>query len=116
MVYRYYNDGDVAGYGYGVETVSDQLGYLVNSISNRDVKDIATELIECYDCCNKYENAINNLTYLVLDYLFSNLELFTTSNSIDSAENGNWKYIFADEDEYNYRLKIFEDEEDYEEW
>mgnify|MGYP003291541407 CR=1 FL=1 len=116
IVYRYYNDGDVAGYNYGVTTVANSLGYLVNLIS--DVTDTAADLISYTDCCPGYVNALDDLIYKTLSCLFNNSDFFDTANTEDSNENGYWEYIFDDEDDYNYRLNGEEDsdEDEEDEW
>lgn len=112
VVYRYYNDGDITGHGYGVETVSNQLGYLVKLIS--DVSDIAADLISYTDCCPGYVNALDDLIYKTLSCLFNNSDLFDIANTEDSNEDGYWEFIFDNEDEYNFRLNGEEGDED--EW
>lgn len=107
VVYRYYNNGDVVGYDYGLETTSNQLGYLVKTIP--ELSTIADELITYFSPCPGYVNALDDLISNTISELFIKYTLFTIHNTENSFKNDYWQYLFDDEDDYNCRLNGEED-------
>lgn len=49
----------------------------------------------------------------VISFLLRNVDLFDTSNTEDSVNEDFWKYIFEDEDDYDYRVNYYYYEDDY---
>lgn len=111
IVDRYYTYADVVGYNYGVETVANCLGYLVHVTS--DFSNVADELISYTGPCPSYVNALDELMIKVISFLLTNVDLFDTSNTEDSINEDFWKYIFEDENDYNYRANGDYYEDDY---
>ena len=85
VVYRYYNDGDVAGEGYGRETVNPALRYLFSQLPSIkhffeiNYYDKSIEYTEDYD----YETILNKIGFMILDHFEKRPELFTLTNFDD---------------------------------
>ena len=85
VVYRYYNDGDVAGEGYGRETVNTALRYLFSQLPSIkhffeiNYYDKSIECIEDFD----YETILNKIGFMILDHFEKRPELFIETNFND---------------------------------
>lgn len=88
IVYRYLNDGDKLGVGYGRETVNPAARYLMANTTSR-IKDVITEELWSEDPYyetvddNEYENSLYELIVLVAEYLKDNPDLTEKENSTD---------------------------------
>ena len=81
IIYRFYNDGDMVGVGYGNETCNSSDRYLLSV-----VPDYVT-LDQFYECQEKeYENQMLKNHRLVFAYLTNNKEVFEQPNTTDSRE------------------------------
>ena len=81
IIYRFYNDGDMVGVGYGNETCNSSDRYLCDV-----VPDYVT-LDQFYECQEKeYENQMLKNHRLVFSYLMNNKEVFEQLNTTDSRE------------------------------
>lgn len=110
--YRYYNDGDLVGYGYGVETASSSLGYIVAQLP--EVECFAQRMIDYTDDCDEYEEQLNYLIEKSLESLLTKrANYFDLSNDDDSRDG--WSDILFDD--YSERARYHEtddeDDEDY---
>lgn len=104
LVYRYYNDGDKVGEGYGNETCNSSYRYLYRHADNIPV------LGNCSD--QEYEDRLKELVTTALELLDSHPDLFKEHNSEDSRkpEPEDLQY----EDYEDYEDEGYEDEdEDY---
>lgn len=101
--YRWFNDGDQIGCGYGRETCNPAARYLAKKAGGRVERAIA-DMWETYAPDSMYEMRLQTLISEVVSYLDSNPELKTTPNREDM-----WDYRDPDEDVDDY-----DDEED--EW
>lgn len=84
VVYRYYNDGDVAGEGYGRETVNPALRYLFSqlpSIKRFFEINHYDKSIDFFDY--DYETILNKIGFMILDHFEKHPELFTLTNFND---------------------------------
>ena len=85
VVYRFYNDGDVAGEGYGRETVNPALRYLFSQLPSIkhffeiNYYDKSIECIEDFD----YETILNKIGFMILEHFEKRPELFTLTNFND---------------------------------
>lgn len=84
IVYRYYNDGDVAGEGYGRETVNPAVRYLFSQL--QDMKQLFE--INRYDNAiyyngNDYETILEKLGFMILEHFKKHPEKFTAKNYED---------------------------------
>lgn len=109
--YRYYNDGDLVGYGYGVETTSSSLGYIVAQLP--EVEGFAQRMIDYIDDCDEYEDQLNYLIEKSLESLLTKrANYFDLSNDDDSRDG--WSDVLFDD--YSERARYpetdDEDEED----
>ena len=77
--YRWYNDGDCIGCGYGNETCNAPARYLMQN-TNSKIKDYIEDNMwgEEYD-----EKELNHLTKLISDYINSNNHIFIEKNHDD---------------------------------
>lgn len=98
--YRYYNDGDHVGVGYGNETCNPAARYLMKFVDERI--DYAISNMWGVEHDATYEEWLAELETAILDYLDENPELKTAANTEDM-----WDYR-TDEDVDDY-----EDEEDW---
>lgn len=105
--YRWYNDGDQIGIGYGRETCNPAARYLAKKAGGR-VERAISDMWEVYVSDDEYEERMQTLNNEVLDYLEQHPELKTTPNSEDM-----WDYYDKDED-VDEPEDDYDDEED--EW
>lgn len=89
--YRFYNDGDQLGIGYGKETVNPAARYL-QEWTNNSVINALSYMWELYDS-HSYEAALEKLNEAVLAYIEEHPELKTKENTEDM-----WEYKDALED------------------
>ena len=86
--YRFYNDGDFAGYGYGIETVGSACSYLSDVLCD-DVDDIDKLLDNLTSITPKehhkkeYTNALYALEKEIASYLKEHPEVFEEENEYD---------------------------------
>lgn len=104
IVYRYYNDGDVAGEGYGRETVNPAVRYLFSQL--RDMKQLFE--INRYDNAiyyngNDYEAILEKLGFMILEHFKKHPEKFTAKNYEDM-----W--------DYKEKCDVDADDEDEDDW
>lgn len=108
IIYRYYNDGDMAGVGYGNRTVNSSDRYLSYVVPNYRLLD--GDFTEGDD--DSYEEAMLNNHRTVFDYLQGDgrllLEVKNTFDSRDSSEEDLMR-----EREWEREYESEEDEEDW---
>lgn len=110
--YRYYNDGDLVGYGYGVETASSSLGYIVAQLP--EVEGIAKRMIDYTDDCDEYEDQLNYLIEKSLESLLTKrANYFDLSNDDDSRDD--WSDVLFDDYSERARYPEMDDEDEEEE-
>lgn len=115
IAYRTFNDGDVWFCGYGIETLSESVKYLYDTVPT--FKDSIDEMVYnlrnyyTVDYDNKsieprgrYDDWIANVApRIIVEYLRNNNELITTENTEDSRSYGedceDWVKGLLDEDE-----------------
>lgn len=84
VVYRQYNDGDVAGEGYVRETVNHALRYLFSqlpSIKRFFEINHYDKSIDFFDY--DYETILNKICFMILEHFEKHPELFTLTNFND---------------------------------
>lgn len=115
IVYRWYNDGDYAGYGYGIDTVGSACTYLYAEFP--EFEESIECLINIVDSEDKYNKALLALQNVVANYLDSHPELFGKKNNNDCVEDYS-ECIYEDEidDREHYYDDYDEEEEDDDEW
>ena len=104
IVYRYYNDGDVAGEGYGRETVNPAVRYLFSQL--QDMEQLFE--IDRYDNAiyyygNDYEAILEKLGFMILEHFEKHPEKFTAKNHEDM-----W--------DYEEKCNVDIDDEDEDDW
>lgn len=113
IAYRYYNDGDQVGMGYGKQTCNPAARFLMAK-GNKRISSLATAIWGIYDE-SAYEDLLDILAGAVADYVEQNPTLRNTPTedmwSYRTDEDDAW----ADEDEEDdYEEEDYdEDEEDY---
>ena len=103
--YRFYNDGDMIGKGYGKHTCNAAARFLIEQGLD-PMEKLVLKMWETYDE-DKYEDYLNELAEVVLDYIIVHPELRTqpTEDMFDHSEA-------EDEDDYDDE---WEEEEEYDE-
>lgn len=106
IAYRFYNDGDHLGVGYGNETCNAAGRYLLKH--DYGIPAIATCMGMMWGCYseNQYEAALDELGWVILDLLAIHPE--TRANGTEDM----WDHFDKDEDRDDYE----DDEWDEEEW
>ena len=113
IAYRFYNDGDQVGMGYGKETCNPAARFLMAK-GNKRVSSLATAIWGIYDE-GAYEDLLDILAGAVADYVEQTSDLRTTptedmwSYRTDEDVDDDWEDEEDDYEEEDYD----EDEEDY---
>lgn len=99
--YRFYNDGDQVGSGYGNETCNSSLRYLAEKLEDtKGAEELSVELDKLWQGDsmhdNEYENQINICVEEITDFIESNPELRELANEDDSTAD------FREPQDYNY--------------
>lgn len=126
IVYRYLNDGDKLGVGYGRETVNPAARYLLMNTSSNGIKDVITNRLWSEDPYHEtvddseYENSLYRLIILVSKYLKDNPDLTKKENHTDMWNLRNPREDVdddpdEDEDEDEYYDDYEEDEDEFDE-
>lgn len=111
--YRFMNDGDQIGIGYGKETCNAAARFLLEMLP-REIGDIVADMWALYSE-DKYEEKLYDLCHAVAEYVDSNPDLRQTETK------DMWDYFDKyedvddeeDEDDY-YEEEEYEDEDEYE--
>lgn len=103
IIYRFFNDGDMVGVGYGNETCNSSDRYLCEMIP----KCYVTLDQFCESQETAYENQMLRNHRVVFAYLQNNPQVFEITNTIDSRE--------TDEDDYR-RSREYDGYEEEDEW
>ena len=115
IAYRWYNDGDYAGFDYGLETAGSACSYLY-SVLNFEFSRYIINLIDIRPeegNEKKYTNALISLEKEIVDYLNSHPEVFNKDNDDDYQSYPEY-YDGEDSDEYEER-RYYSDDEHWEE-
>lgn len=89
--YRYFNDGDMAGEGYGKETVNPAVRFLFANVDLRKCEQLLARAVHyLMDCVNRgyvsnsdeYEHILNNLKVSISNYIYTN-QLWNMPNNED---------------------------------
>lgn len=102
IAYRFYNDGDQVGIGYGKETCNPAARFLEEK-GNKEIKDLAASIWQIYSE-TAYEKLLDILAGAVADYVEQTPDLRNTPT------DDMWDYYDRDEDVDN---DWDEDEEEY---
>ncbi len=98
IIYRYYNDGDVAGEGYGRVTVNPALRFLFTMMpSIKQFFEINYYDKSLYYIDYDYETILNKIGFIILDHFEEQPELFTQINYYDT-----WNFAVDSDREYDY--------------
>ena len=110
IYYRYMNDGDFLGYGYGVETCGSEAVYLYSEFA--EFEEIIESLSDIQDNDAVYMKLLKELKQAVVTFLTEKPDLFKLENENDSRED----YDHSIDGEDDYRLNYWEDDEEEEDW
>ena len=98
IIYRYYNDGDVAGEGYARETVNPALRFLFTMMpSIKQFFEINYYDKSLYFIDYDYETILNKIGFIILDHFEEQPELFTQINFYDM-----WNFAVDSDRDYDY--------------
>lgn len=103
IIYRDLNDGDLFYEGYGIETCGDAVAFLCEKIPylEREFEDIAMRTMQGQN----YTDAINDIAYEVLDYIYNNEDLVIASNNEDMFDYDGEQFIKDREWEPEYEFE-----------
>lgn len=110
IYYRYMNDGDFLGYGYGVETCGSEAVYLYSEFA--EFEEIIEALSDIQDNDDTYMNLLKELKKAVVEFLTEKPDIFKLENENDSRED----YDHSIDGEDDYRLNFWEEDEDEEDY
>lgn len=97
IIYRYYNDGDVAGEGYGRETVNPALRFLFTMMpSIKQFFEINYYDKSLYFIDYDYETILNKIGFIILDHFEEQPELFAQINYYDM-----WNFAVDSDRDWN---------------
>lgn len=99
IAYRYYNDGDIIGVGYGKETCNPAARYLAENTSGGIGLLISSMWGECSE--SKYEDNLKSLIVLALDWVDSS-DARNKLNTEDMLEYDDPEDYIPDEVETEY--------------
>lgn len=94
ILYRFYNDGDMVGNGYGNETCNSSDRYLSDAVPDYQSLDRFNGAQE-----KEYEEAMLKNHRIVFGYIQKNPDLFQKNNTEDSSETSEEDYRRSREDE-----------------
>lgn len=97
--YRYYNDGDHIGVGYGNETCNSAARYILEIFDGTEMAKIVRAIWGLYSD-DRYERGVEALTDAMIRYLYDHPALMESENHCDMLD-------FRDSDDEDW-----EDEED----
>ena len=110
IAYRYYNDGDVAGEGYGRETVNPAVRYLFSQLQGMEqLFEIDRYDNAIYYYGNDYEAILEKLGFMILENFKKHPEKFTAKNYEDMWDYKEKCDVDADDEDED------EDEDDWDE-
>jgi len=117
--YRFYNDGDQLGIGYGKETCNPPARFLIAK-GNHEIADLTVALWEIFSE-DAYEKVLDTLEGAVADYIEQNPDLRNQPTKDmwdfkDEQEDRDDSWMEEEEDgwdEEDYDEEDYEDEEDY---
>ena len=97
IIYRYYNDGDVAGEGYARETVNPALRFLFTMMpSIKQFFEINYYDKSLYFIDYDYETILNKIGFIILDHFEEQPELFEQINFYDM-----WNFAVDSDRDWN---------------
>ena len=104
--YRYFNDGDEIGRGYGKETCNYCARFLMQ-FTNNEIRSLIRKMWR--DECN-YEDSLEELIGLVVDFVEAHPQLRETEtedmfdyyDEEEDVDDSDWDYNWDDEDEEEY--------------
>lgn len=109
--YRWFNDGDQIGVGYGNETCNAAARFLMEKCP-RSVGDAVCDIWGCENE-EKYDDGLNRLEERIVEYIEGSPELFDMENHEDMWSYEEWEDThYEDEDEEEYEEDWEEDEEE----
>ena len=111
--YRWFNDGDYAGYGYGMETAGPACTYLIGI---PELEDAVENILNIVDSEESYEKALLVLGNDVADYLENNPHLFTEKNDDDYQDCDEWCGNSDEEEERRHWGDDSWDEDENDDW
>ena len=101
LAYRYYNDGDKIGHGYGIQTVNSSYRYLCDIIEDFPRPSGFED--------DEYEDFVHDACASVVEFLEENPEYFEDPNSFDSRK-------MTDEDRRDMRDWEVNNEDEYDDY
>ena len=111
--YRFFNDGDMIGKGYGKETCNPAARFLIEN-GDKYVRDAVWNLWEAKSE-DEYENLIDDLCFAVIEQINDDPELKTTPNNEDMFDYATDEDV-DDEDWEDESDDDWNDDDDEEDW
>lgn len=114
LAYRWYNDGDMIGKGYGKHTCNAAARFLRSVVMDEVISDKIEELWKFVGADDEYENGLYELGHMLLKYLKDRTALFELKNETDMWNFRKPEDEEDDEEEYEdeYEEEEYEDEDE----
>lgn len=110
LIYRFYNDGDRVGVGYGKETCNSSFRYLsemAERFEDEKLADALDSLDGSFAKDSEYGENLEIIAERIAFQIEANPELRETKNTVDSREDFTREWDYEDEDYEDY----YEDDE-----
>ena len=103
LIYRYWNDGDMVGVGYGNETCNGSYRYMYSTLPN------CPDLFAAAHDEDDYVQKLANLAEAVKAYIENNPSLLTEENTADSRSD----YDDIQDRQWDREEEFYDDEDEY---
>lgn len=109
VIYRCYNDGDKFYEGYGLDTCASSVSYLCDQIDAVHAKVVQImEQYWKYEDDDKYEEVLEELAKIVIDYIVENPETLDDFNEEDSRDY-DMTWIADEQPKYDFEIYMSDD-------
>jgi hypothetical protein len=122
LIYRFFNDGDRVGVGYGKETCNSSFRYLLDmaeKLEDEKLTEALDSLDDSFTKDSEYEENLEIIAERIALQIEANPKLKEAKNTVDSREGFTRDWDYEDEeDEYDDRYPGFDsgyDEDEYDE-
>jgi hypothetical protein len=92
IMYRDYNDGDVFYEGYGLETCSGSVAYLIDTIEDSKVHNAFDNIASNQLEDDAYTNAIDKIGAIIVSYILSNKSVWQPNAEDSRSEQ--WEHVY----------------------
>lgn len=115
LIYRFLNDGDKVGVGYGRETCNSSFRYLcemANKLNDVELAEALNSLDDSFVKDSEYKEHLETLAERISSQIEANPKLREIKNTVDSREDFVMEYDSYDDDEYYDEEEYYDEDED----